>query len=138
MKVISIARSTWVQAQILTNWVYFGSEEKGRELIAPILDLNPIATNISMLAYNTIIQNSLFKLGITVCAPVHVKGYGVNYRNLSSSTYQTVFQRLSDFYAAYPDGSGSSIELEIFAPQAVQAVAPDATAYPWRDTRGYV
>ena len=94
--------------------------------------------NISMLAYNTIIPNALFKLGITVCEPVHVKGYGVNYRNLSSFTYQTVFQRLSDFYAAYPDGRGSSIELEIFAPQAVQEVATDATAYPWRDSRGYV
>ncbi|KAL8786720.1 MAG: hypothetical protein Q9195_008095 [Heterodermia aff. obscurata] len=132
------ANTTTGEAQILTNWVYFGSEDKGRELIAPILDLNPIISNVSMLAYNTIIPNALFKLGITACEPVHVKGYGVNYRNLSSSTYKTVFQRLSDFYATYPDGRGSSIELEIFARQAVKAVPAHATAYPWRDTRGYV
>ena len=90
-----------------------------------------------MVAYNKLTNTAAFGLGVSICEPVHFKNYGANYRNLSSSTYQTVFQKLSDFYVNYPDGRDSSVDLEIFAPQAVEAVASDATAYPWRDSRGY-
>ncbi|OQD81687.1 hypothetical protein PENANT_c026G10445 [Penicillium antarcticum] len=125
------------EAQILANWVYLGPESEGRELIAPLLDLNPTASSISMVNYNTLIDKAAWGLGRAICAPVSVSGYGVNYRNLSSTTYQQVFQMLGDFYVQYPDGRGSSVEMEVFAPQAVEAVADDATAYPWRDTLGY-
>ena len=90
-----------------------------------------------MVAYNKLTDTAAFGLDVPICEPVYIKGYGANYRNLSSSTYQRVFQKLSDFYADYPDGRDSSVEIEIFAPQAVEAVASDATAYPWRDSRGY-
>ncbi len=73
-----------------------------------------------------------------ICDQVQIKGYGANYRTLSSSTYQSVFQKVNDFYADYPDGRSTSIEWEIFSPEAVQAVSVDATAYPWRDSLGYV
>ena len=90
-----------------------------------------------MVAYNELTNTAAFGLGVSLCEPVYFQNYGANYRNLSSSTYQTVFQKLSDFYVNYPDGRDSSVDLEIFAPQAVEAVASDATAYPWRDSRGY-
>lgn len=130
-------RSPLGQAQILSNWVYIGPEDKGRELIAPLFDLNPTATSVSMVAYNNLTNTAAFGLGVEICEPVYIKGYGVNYRNLSSATFQTVFQKLSEFYADYPDSCDSSVEMEIFAPQAVEAVANNATAYPWRDSRGY-
>ncbi|KAI0469320.1 Glucooligosaccharide oxidase [Xylaria cf. heliscus] len=125
------------EAQILVNWVYIGPEDKGRELIAPVLNLNPVVTDIRMVQYNTLVDVALFGLGRSICADTYIDGYGVNYRNLSSSTFQGIFQTLSDFYVDHPDGRDSTVELEIFANEAVAAVADDATAYPWRDTKGY-
>jgi hypothetical protein len=125
------------EAQLLVSWAYIGPEDEGRKLIAPLLDLNPVVEAISMVSYNNLTNEALFGLGVSICADVSVKGYGVNYRNLSASTYEKLFQRMSDFYLEYPDGQGSSIELETFSPAAVELVAADATSYPWRDTKGY-
>lgn len=125
------------QAQILVNWVYIGPEDEGRKLIAPVQNLNPVTEAISVVSYSNLINVALFGLGNSICADVFLKGYAVNYRNLSASTYETIFHKLSDFYIEYPDGRGSSLEMEVFAPEAVELVAPDATAYPWRDTKGY-
>lgn len=94
-------------------------------------------TNISVVQTNRIVDTALNGLGRSICVSTRIDGWGVNYRNLSSSTFQTAFQKMSDFYADYPDGRGSSIEMEVFPNQAVAAVANHATAYPWRDTKGY-
>jgi hypothetical protein len=90
-----------------------------------------------MVPWNKLLSIAGGGLGAGICEPVFVKGYGVNYRNLSSTTYQAVFNLMSNFYADYPDGRGSSVEMEVFAPQAVEAVPVDGTAYPWRDSKGY-
>ena len=100
--------------------------------------MNPISVNISTVAYNKLIDVALQGLGRAICAPgTFVSGYGVNYRNLSSSTFQSAFKKVNDLYVEYPDSHTSGIEMEIFAPQAVEAVPVDVTAYPWRDTRGF-
>ena len=125
------------ETQLLVNWVYIGSEDQGRQFIAPLLDLNPVAEAINVVSYSNLTNEALFGLGTSICADVFLKGYGVNYRNLSASTYETVFQKLNDFYLEYPDGRSSSLEMEVFSPAAVELVAADATAYPWRDTKGY-
>ncbi|RFU78524.1 fad binding domain [Trichoderma arundinaceum] len=126
------------QPQILANWVYMGPEDKGRALIAPLLKLSPTMVSVSMVPYNKLVSVALLGLGSSLCTTGAVGSwYGVNYRNLSSSTFQKVFQKMSDFYIEYPDGRGSAVEMEIFATQAVQKVANSATAYPWRDTKGY-
>ncbi|KAK3936141.1 hypothetical protein QBC46DRAFT_461661 [Diplogelasinospora grovesii] len=124
------------ESQILINWVWIGPEEEGQKYIAPLYNLNPTEVSVEMVAWNKITNTAAFGLGVPICEPVHIKGYGANFRNLSSTTYQDVFRDMSDFYAAYPDGRGSSVEIEIFAPQAVAQVADDATAYPWRDSLG--
>ncbi|KAI1083648.1 Glucooligosaccharide oxidase [Whalleya microplaca] len=125
------------EAQLLANWVYIGPEDEANKYIKPLLDLNPINSSISVIPYNNLVNTAAWGLGVEICATVHINGYGVNYRKLDSPTYQTVFQRMSDFFARYPDGRSSSIEMEVFAPQAVEALASNATAYPWRDSRGY-
>lgn len=101
--------------------------------------LGPISTVQRVIAYNEIYPTILGGLGKLFCGNevVYQKGYGINMAKLSSSTYQTVFQKLSDFYKNYEDGRGSSIELEVFSRQAVERVAIDATPYPWRDSIGY-
>ena len=102
-----------------------------------MIALNPTLTNISVVQTNRLIDTALGGLGRSICVSTRIDGFGVNYRNLSSSTFQTAFQKMSDFFADHPDGRGSSIEMEVFPNQAVAAVANDATAYPWRDTKGY-
>lgn len=102
------------------------------------MELNPAVTSINAtVQYNDLPYVSLLGLASAICSPVAISGYGVNYRSLSSATYQDVFQTLTDFYNEFPDGRGSTVELEIFAPQAVQAVPAGDTPYPWRDALGY-
>jgi len=121
------------------NWAYIGPEVEGKKLIEPVMALGPIWTVQKVIAYNEIYPTVLGGLGELFCgnAVVYQNGYGINLAKLSSATYQTIFQKLSDFYTQHPDGRGSSIELEIFARQAVERVAINATPYPWRDSLGY-
>ncbi|KAI3322751.1 Glucooligosaccharide oxidase [Xylariaceae sp. AK1471] len=130
--------ATSAEAQLVVNWVYIGPEDEGNKYISPLLSLNPIKSSITIVPYNKLIDVAIGGLGVSICGQTRINGYGANYRNLDSATFQKVFQRMSNFYAEYPDGHGSSIEMEVFAPQAVEAVAVDATAYPWRDSKGYV
>ncbi|KAI1824889.1 Glucooligosaccharide oxidase [Xylaria intraflava] len=129
--------TTSKEPQILANWVYIGPESDADKYINPLKKLNPISTSISSVAYNDLINVAADGLGVSICAQTRINGYGANYKNLESATFQKIFGQMGDFYAQYPDGRDSSIEMEIFAPQAVQAVANNATAYPWRDSRGY-
>lgn len=128
-----------MQAQLLVNWVYIGPEDEGRKWIAPLEALGPLTSSVSVIPYNKIYPTALGGLGNTICGNdvTSEVGYGINFANLSSSTYQTIFKKLSNFYITYPDGRASGIEMEVFAPQAVQKVPVRATAYPWRDTLGY-
>ncbi|KAI0393715.1 Glucooligosaccharide oxidase [Xylariaceae sp. FL0594] len=125
------------EANIIVNWVYVGSEAAAKPYFAPLLAMNPLSSSISSVPYNNLIKVAAGGLGVSICEQTKLNGYGANYKTLDSATFQRVFKRMSDFYAAYPDGRGSTIEMEVFAPQAVQAVASDATAYPWRDSKGY-
>lgn len=79
--------------------LYISSEDEARRFIVPLLDLNPTAEVISMVSCNSLTNTAAFKLGLGICEDVDIKGYRAHFRSLSSSTYQTVFQKMSDFYA---------------------------------------
>lgn len=102
--------------------MYIGPEAEGRLAVAPIFDssLDPIHQNISVVPYNKLLESAAYVLGSSDYASTPNKDCGVNFRNLSSSTYQSEFQTLHDFYVEQPSGRGSSLELEIFAHQGVQ------------------
>ncbi|KAL2862192.1 FAD-binding oxidoreductase [Aspergillus lucknowensis] len=134
---IIVYNETLAAPQISLNWIYLGSEERGRELVAPIFALNPISHNITMARYDTITGTAMGGGGYSICDTVSLAGFGVSYRRLDAETYRHVFRMLSDWYVEYPDGRTSSVEIEIFAPQAVMEVGSTDTAYPWRDTLGY-
>lgn len=119
------------------NWVSIDTEAEGRKAIAPILALKPTVESIYMVTYNKLIEMSLFGLGPADCLPIRINSYGANYCDLPSSIFQKLFQTMSNLYNEHPDRQGSSVELEIFSPAAVQVVPDTATAYPWRDPRGY-
>ncbi|RDW79379.1 hypothetical protein BP6252_04017 [Coleophoma cylindrospora] len=126
-------------AQVIANWVYLGSEEAGRAALAPILDLNPPTLNITEVSWPEVYYSAGWGFDYSVCEKGVVRDlYSNTVRNLSASTYDMAFSKMQTFYADYPNARGSSVELEIFANQAMSAVSSDLTAYPWRDALGYV
>lgn len=128
-----------IKAQIAANWVYLGSEEAGRAALAPILDLNPPTLIITEVPWNEVYYSAGFGYGNAVCEKGVVRNlYTVNVRSISALTYDLAFASMEAFYAAFPNGRESSIQFEIFPNQAMLDVPDDSTAYPWRDTIGYM
>lgn len=64
--------------------------------------------------------------------------YGVNVRNISGTTYTKVFDMINNLYKSTPAARLSTVAFEHFANQGVMDVPHSATAYPWRDSKGYM
>ncbi|KAI2643564.1 Glucooligosaccharide oxidase [Xylaria nigripes] len=125
------------EPEIIVNWVYIGPEGDAERFIAPLRQLNPISSSVSMVPYNKLVATAAGGLGDSICSQTKINSLGVNYKNLDSRTFKHVFSQLSDFYNAFPDGRTSTVEMEIFSNDAVKKVPNHATAYPWRESRGY-
>ncbi|KAK7750698.1 hypothetical protein SLS62_007398 [Diatrype stigma] len=122
---------------LISNWVYIGPEEKGRELMTPIVDLGPVVANVSVVPYNKLIQTMAFGGDANLCVPgKSLVTYSVNVRQLSVPTYGWAFDKISDFFAQYPAARSSSVIFETFPNQALMTVHQDKTSYPWRDAKG--
>lgn len=122
---------------LIANWIYIGPEEKGRELMTPIFDIGPIVANVSVVPYNKLIQIMAFGADANLCVPgKSLATYSVNVWQFSVATYEWAFKKVSDFFAQYPAGRGSSFIFETFPNQAVLAVPQEKTCYPWRDAKG--
>lgn len=108
-------------------------------MIQPFLDLNPATQVINTLPWNELVT----KAGFGIDALLAVKGqphsiFGANLKNIDSSKWVEIFNRMNNFYASTPAARTSTIALEVFSNEAVAAVPDDATAYPWRDAQAYV
>ncbi|XXG99711.1 acyl-CoA thioesterase [Hypoxylon texense] len=124
------------EPEILANWVYMGPEDRAREIMAPILDINPPIAS-SVVPWNKIIATAGFQIDPLLCQDEVPRAiYSANVRNLSASTYDLMFQKMGSFYADYPAARSSLIEMEIFPNQAAFSVPYEETAYPWRDALG--
>jgi FAD/FMN-containing dehydrogenase len=64
--------------------------------------------------------------------------YAVAFCEISLSTFEHTVGRMVKYYADHPEGRGSLVLIETWPNKVVTAVASDATAYPWRDAKGYV
>ncbi|KIA75781.1 hypothetical protein HK57_00395 [Aspergillus ustus] len=127
------------QVQIGGNWVYFGPEEQGLKLLAPILALNPTASAVNMVPYNKILETTGGNYDRLVCQPSVTRDlYSLNQKKYSAVAWQQAFERMSDFYTEHPAGRNSALVFEVFPNQATAAVADGETAYAWRDARGYI
>ncbi|RYP36603.1 hypothetical protein DL767_003307 [Monosporascus sp. MG133] len=124
--------------QILTNWVYAGSETEGRRILGPLFELNPPFANATMIPWNRLVYTAGFGLNAAFCTgPAPRSIYTTTMRNLSADTYQAAFEKLSAFWEDVPAARGSAIELEMLGRPA-SGVIPDAkTAYPWQDAVAY-
>ncbi|KAI1350305.1 Glucooligosaccharide oxidase [Xylaria sp. FL0043] len=122
--------------QILSNWVYAGSQAEAKQAIKPILDLQPSFLNASVLPWNKLTAEAGFGLDASLCLNNKIYDiYGVNLKRFDVPTFMSVFAKMGDFYRAYPAGRSTSLTLEAFPNQATLATADAATAYPWRDTK---
>lgn len=105
--------------------------------MTPIFDIGPVVANVSVVPYNKLIQTMAFGADANLCVPgKSLATYSVNVRQFSVATYEWAFKKVSDFFAQYPAGRGSSFIFETFPNQAVLAVPQEKTCYPWRDAKG--
>uniref|UniRef100_A0A0B7K4I8 FAD-binding PCMH-type domain-containing protein n=1 Tax=Bionectria ochroleuca TaxID=29856 RepID=A0A0B7K4I8_BIOOC len=127
------------QPQILANWVYTGPREQGMRLIDPIFRLNPVRSEIKMVAWKDLVGTAGFGIDGLYCQPSNTQftQISTNVRRLDAKTFKTMFEKMNNFYRRVPAARASSIELEIFNTDAAKRVLRDETAYPWRDTIGY-
>jgi hypothetical protein len=127
-------------AELFVNWVWYGSEAEGRAFISQFIAFGPyLVKNYKYIPWDQVIavagdgvgQNGLCIKG------VYANSYASNLKTFSSSNFIDTFEKMSQFYAKYPQGRGSSSNLELFSNQAVAALDKDFDAYPWRDSKGY-
>ncbi|KAI1129659.1 FAD-binding domain-containing protein [Nemania abortiva] len=127
------------QPQILANWVFVGPESQGDEVLAPVLALNPSFANTSTIPWNKIVTTAGFGLNAVFCVPNITRStYSATLRNLSASTWQSVFDSMITFWEANPAGQSSTVEIEVFPNQETLAVPESDAVYPYRDAWGHI
>ncbi|KAL6829640.1 hypothetical protein J3E69DRAFT_331854 [Trichoderma sp. SZMC 28015] len=129
--------STHNVSQVVSDWIFFGTEADARKTLAPILALN--ATFITAtLPWNQIISVSGGGSDAPNCVPNKLRNtFNLNLKTYSAAGWQQSFETLTDFLQKYPGGRGSQIILELFANNATAAVPSSETSWPWRDVRGF-
>ncbi|KAI0862311.1 hypothetical protein F4860DRAFT_472916 [Xylaria cubensis] len=126
-------------AQVSGTWAYLGPKEAGLKEFQPLYDLKPIISEATVYPYNTIIQSVAGGADAYICLDGGIHDvYTVNARNLSASTYISVFGQFSALLGNYPEFQGSDIQVAVFPNNAAMAVPDASTAYPWRDTLAYI
>ncbi|KAI6086403.1 FAD-binding domain-containing protein [Hypoxylon rubiginosum] len=131
--------TTTNQTQVQVHWAYKGHENEGRAALAPILDLDIEATSIAVVPWNKLIGSAFGGVIDSICRDNITRDlYSWNMKNYSASTYTTSFSKMDDYFAKHPGGRSSVLQFEFFPNQAMAAVPADETAFPWRDTTGYI
>lgn len=118
---------------VLFNAVYYGPEEKGRELIAPFVANNPLVTNISYINAIDIIPTSLFgRFADPLCKKNnYVNTYTVGVRGIDIPTFDKQFNDMATYYNKYPQANTSTIYFETLPIQGVTSVPKNFTSYPF-------
>jgi hypothetical protein len=82
----------------------------------------------------------IFGIGMdTICqAGIPRNLYSWNLKHYTAETYKTSYVKMDDFFAQFPGGRNSVLQFEFFPNQAMAAVPSDETAFPWRETTGYM
>lgn len=113
-----------------------GPRSKGENVIKPFLDLKPAVQNITALPWSDVNNDNSGSSQTGVCKKGDLHSiFSLGLKNVDVATWISVLKRFSDFVTATPDAGESTILIEFFPTQAVQAVPNEATAYPWRDAQ---
>ncbi|KAI1261130.1 hypothetical protein F5Y18DRAFT_431433 [Xylariaceae sp. FL1019] len=123
-------------AQMFANWVYLGTEQKAREVLAPLFNLKPPITSLSVVPWSKILAVDGFQIDPLLCQRGIIRDlYSANVRVPSSSTYQDTFIKMQSFYRQYSSAVESVIQVEVYPNQKTKSIPSDTTAYPWRDAQ---
>ncbi|KAG8168419.1 hypothetical protein KVR01_001168 [Diaporthe batatas] len=125
--------------QILGTWAYLGPEDEAREVIAPLLALEPPILAIQNIPTNKLLHAAAFGFVPLIQQDSAIRSaYSANMKDISGSALHDAFNKMCALYEAHPDARRSAIEMEHFPNQAMAAVLDDETAYPWRDSRSNI
>ncbi|KAF5589168.1 hypothetical protein FPANT_6383 [Fusarium pseudoanthophilum] len=131
--------TTTNQTQLFAHWAYKGPEAEARKHLSPILNMNLTATQMRVLPWSRLVENTFAGAAVTVCEPNTNRNlYTLSMKNYSASTWEAVASKLATFYARYPHARSSSLLYEFFPNQAMAAIPLDETAFPRRDTTAYI
>ncbi|ORY59541.1 uncharacterized protein BCR38DRAFT_460248 [Pseudomassariella vexata] len=119
------------QTQLMTNWVYVGTEGGARTALAPIFDFDPPYSSVSVIPWNLLINSTFNGFGTTVCQEGFIRDmYSANLKNYNASTFDTIIDKMSGFFDEYPGGRSNALQYEIYPNQAMAVVSADETAWP--------
>lgn len=119
--------------------IFVGPEDKGMPFLQPFIDRGPLRQNVGMLPWNKLIKENRFGADAFAC----MKGgkhavFGLNIDNFDVATYVDLVDQFDAFYAKNPSLVASILVLELFPNAVTKSVVDEATAYPYRDTLGYL
>jgi FAD/FMN-containing dehydrogenase len=137
---LTMYNATVNDAELFVNWVWYGPEAEGHAFISQFLSFGPyLVKNYEYITWDHVIAvagDGIGQSGLCI-KEVYANSYASNLKEFATSTFIDTFAKLAQFYAEYPEGRGSSSNLELFSNQAVAALDKDFDAYPWRDTKGF-
>ncbi|KAI1416403.1 FAD binding domain-containing protein [Hypoxylon sp. FL1857] len=124
---------------VMMSLIYVGPEEEGMQYLQPFIDNNPIRKSVGLLPWNKLIKENRFGADAYAC----LKGgnhavYGLNVNYFDVATYVDLIDQFDAFYAQNPALIASLLVLELFPNAVTKSVPDDATAYPYRDSLGYM
>jgi hypothetical protein len=121
------------------QWIYKGHEDAALQALAPVLNFGLEVTLLGMRKWNKLIDN-IFGVGMDLICQDGIPRnlYSWNMKQYSAATYETSFAKMQNFFTNYPGGRNSVLQFEFFPNQAMAAVPLESTAFPWRDTTGYM
>ncbi|KAK4697082.1 hypothetical protein P7C71_g938, partial [Lecanoromycetidae sp. Uapishka_2] len=129
------------QPVIALNAVFFGTLEEGEQYLSPFKTLNPVRSNISMVAGIDLMDAAFFNFfgnDNGACTPnQHINIYTVALKQIDPPTFQLFFADITSFWEANPDFQGRLL-MQRFPNDAVQAVPDEETAYAYRDVKTYM
>lgn len=126
------------QTQTVANWMYLGSEEQARKVLAPIYDVGGYNSG-KVVPWNKLINSTSDGLVARICEPGGIHDiYSLNLRNYDAATYDKCFDKISNFFQKHPGGRTSAVQFDFYPNQAMSAIPVDETAWPWRDATGFM
>lgn len=124
---------------IMVSLIYIGPEEKGLPYLQPFIDSSPLRQSVGLLPWSRLIKDNRFGVDAMACA----KGgnhavYGLNVKEFDVATYVDLVDDFDAFYAQNPANIISILVLELFPNRVTRLVPDEETAYPYRDSIGYM
>lgn len=128
-----------IQTYLLLNVIYVGPMAEGMKLVEPLINLNPISQNITEIPWKNIEPQSKFGVDAQSCVKGRMHSvYSVNVYQIDVPTLVSFTNYLSDVFTEYPALRFGVWVIVQYANRVITSVPDDATAYPWRNTTGYM